>query len=153
MRHWIVGLQTLMRPLSQNLRRSYSTWWWGRKCRKRQLHPTSQRSMYLGLRCHIVFNNESWLENTNSIPLTPTNTTIHGISGNVKASMQTIFENSPILICPDMTDNVLSQGRLAQIKSIMTTFNSIDNIYRIAFGNTTFRISMARDSLYYLSEE
>ena len=30
----------------------------------------------------------SWLENTNSILLTPTNTTIHGVSGNVKASMQ-----------------------------------------------------------------
>jgi len=46
----------------------------------------------------IVFNNESWLKKTNSIPLTPTNTTIHGISGNVKASMQTIIGNSPILI-------------------------------------------------------
>jgi len=34
----------------------------------------------------IVFNNESWLGNTNSIPLTPTNATIYGISGNVKAS-------------------------------------------------------------------
>ena len=87
---------------------------------------------------------------TNSIPLTPTNTTIHGISGNVKASMQTIIGNSPILICPDMTDNVLSQGWLAQNKSIMTTFNSIDNIYRISFGSTAFHISMAKDFLYYL---
>ena len=43
-----------------------------------------------------VFNNESWLENTNSIPLTPTNATIYGISGNVKASMQTIIGNSTI---------------------------------------------------------
>jgi hypothetical protein len=58
----------------------------------------------------IVFNNESWFENTNSIELTPTNATIYGISGNVKASMQTIIGNSPILICPDMNDNLLSQG-------------------------------------------
>ena len=58
----------------------------------------------------IVVNNESWLENTNSIPLTPTNTTIHGISGDVKASMQTTIGNSPILILPDMTDHFLSQG-------------------------------------------
>jgi hypothetical protein len=62
----------------------------------------------------IVFNNDSWLENTNSIPLTPTNTKIYGISGTVHASMQTIVGNSPILICPDMTDNVLSQGWLAK---------------------------------------
>ena len=57
---------------------------------------------------------------------------------NVKASMQKIIGNSPILICPDMAYNILSQGWLAQNKSIMTTFNSIDNIYQIAFGNTTF---------------
>ena len=35
----------------------------------------------------------------------------------------------------------------------MTTFNSIDNIYRIDFGNTTFYISIAKDFLHYLSEE
>jgi len=35
----------------------------------------------------------------------------------------------------------------------MTTFNSIDNIYRIAFGNTIFNIEMAKDSLHYLSKE
>ena len=52
-----------------------------------------------------------------------------------------------------MTDNVLSQGWLAKNKSIMTTFNSIDNIYRIAFGNTIFNIEMSKDSLYYLSKE
>ena len=51
-----------------------------------------------------------------------------------------------------MTDNVLSQG-LAQNKSIMTTFNSIDNINRITFGNTTFYIEMAKDSLYDFSKE
>jgi hypothetical protein len=39
----------------------------------------------------IVFNNKSWLENTNSLPLTPTNTSIHGISGTIKASMKTII--------------------------------------------------------------
>jgi len=101
----------------------------------------------------IVFNSESWLENTNSLPLTPTNTSIHGISGTLKASMQTIVGNSPILICPTMTDNVLSQGWLAKNKSIMTTYNSIDNVYCIAFGHTTFRIEMANDSLYYLSKD
>ena len=52
-----------------------------------------------------------------------------------------------------MTDNVLSQGWLAKNKSIMTTFNSIDNIYCIAFGNTIFNIEMAKDFLYYLSKE
>ena len=60
----------------------------------------------------IVFNNESWLENTNSIPLTSINTTIHEIRGNVNESMQTIIGNSPILICPDMTDNVLAVSRV-----------------------------------------
>ena len=108
----------------------------------------------LDLGANRIVNNESWLENTNFIPLTPTNSTIHGISGNVKASMQTTIGNSPILICPDMTDNVLSQGWLAQNNFIMTTFNSIDNnIYRIAFGNTIFHNSMTKDSLYYLSKE
>ena len=52
-----------------------------------------------------------------------------------------------------MTNNVLSQGWLAQNESTMTTFNSIDNIYRINFVNTTFHISMENDSLYYLSKE
>ena len=52
-----------------------------------------------------------------------------------------------------MTDNVLSQGWLAKYKSIMTTYNSIDNVYCIAFGHTTFRIEMANDSLYYLSKD
>ena len=45
-----------------------------------------------------------------------------------------------------MTDNVLSQGWLEKNKSVMTTYNSIDNVYCTAFGHTTFRI----DSLYYL---
>ena len=35
----------------------------------------------------------------------------------------------------------------------MTTFNSIDNIYHIAFGNTIFNIEMAKDSLYDFSKE
>jgi len=48
----------------------------------------------------IVFNNESWLENTNSLPLTPTNTSIYDISGTIRASMQTIVGNSPMLISP-----------------------------------------------------
>ena len=67
--------------------------------------------------------------------------------------MQTIVENSPILICPTMTDNVLSQCWLAKSKSIMTTYNSIDNVCCISFGNTTFRIEMPNDSLYYLSKD
>ena len=87
----------------------------------------------------IVFNHDSWLENTNSIPLTTMRTKIYGISGIVNASMQTIVGNSTILIFRDMTDNVLSQGWLAKNKSIMTTFNSIDNIYHIAFVNTIRR--------------
>jgi len=87
------------------------------------------------MRNRIVFNNESWLHNTNySLPLTPTNTSIHGISGTIKASMQTIVENTPILICPAMTDNVLSQGWLANNKSIMTAYNSIDNACGIAYA-------------------
>ena len=35
----------------------------------------------------------------------------------------------------------------------MTTNNSIDNVYCIAFVHTTFRIEMANDSLYYLSKD
>jgi len=46
-----------------------------------------------------------------------------------------------------MRDNILSQGQLEKNKSIMTRFNSIENIYRIAFGNTIFHIEMAKDSL------
>ena len=79
----------------------------------------------------IVFNHDSRFDNTNSIPLTLTNTEIYGISGAVNPSMQTIVGNSPILMCPYLTDNVLSQGW-----SGMTMFDSIDNIYRIVFGNT-----------------
>ena len=67
--------------------------------------------------------------------------------------MQTIFGNSPILISPDMINNVLSQEWLAKNKSIMTIFNSIDNIYRIAFENTIFHIEMAKDSLHYLNKQ
>jgi len=85
----------------------------------------------------------------NTIPLTPTNT-IHGMNGNVKASMQTIVGNSLILVCFDMTDNVLSQG---QNKFVMTKFSSIDNIYLIAFGNIAFHISMEKDSLHYSRKE
>ena len=59
-------------------------------------------------RVQIVFNHDSWLENTDSIPLTPAK--ICGISVTVHALMQTIVGNSPILICPDMTGNFLSQG-------------------------------------------
>ena len=52
-----------------------------------------------------------------------------------------------------MTDNILSQGWLAQTKSIMTKFNCINNMYRIDFGNTTSHISMEKETLYYLSKE
>jgi hypothetical protein len=101
----------------------------------------------------LVFTNESWLEGTNSKPLTPTTTAIHGISGSIKASMQTIVGNSPVLICPNISDNIISQGWLAENKSIITTFNSVDNSYTIAFGATKFRINMANDRLYYLSKD
>ena len=72
---------------------------------------------------------------------------------SVVQSMQTIVGDSPILICLDMTDDVLSQGWLAKNKSIMTTFNNIDNIYHIASGNTIFHVETAKDSLCYLSKE
>ena len=52
-----------------------------------------------------------------------------------------------------MTDNILSQGRLAKNKSIMTTYNSIHNVYCIAFAHTTFRVEMANDSIYSLSKD
>ena len=84
------GLQTLTRPLSQPMPLGIPT------------------ILYLMMGPPMI-NNASLLENTNSIPLTPTNTTIYGISGNIKASKQTIIGNSPILICPDMTDNLLFQ--------------------------------------------
>ena len=35
----------------------------------------------------------------------------------------------------------------------MTTYNSRDNVYCIVFGNTTFLIEMANDSLYNLSKD
>ena len=67
--------------------------------------------------------------------------------------MKTIIGNLAHSNLSDMTDNVLSQRWLAQNKSMMTSFNSIDYVYRIAFGNTAFHISMAKDSLHYLSKE
>ena len=84
------------------------------------------------------------------IPTLPTNTTIHGISGTIETSMQTIVGYSPILIFPDMTDHVLSQGWLVKYKSVTTTFNSIYNTHHITLGNTTFHIEMEKDSLYLI---
>ena len=52
-----------------------------------------------------------------------------------------------------MTGNVLSQVWLVQNKSIMTTFNSIDIIYRIALEIQHIHIEMAKDSLYDLIKQ
>ena len=41
---------------------------------------------------------------------------------------------------------------MTQFPSIVTTFSSIDNTFRIKFGSTTFTVPMASDSLYYLSK-
>ena len=51
------------------------------------------------------------------------------------------------------TDNFLSQNPPDKISSIMTTYNSVGNVYCIAIGHATFRIEMANDSLYYLTKD
>ena len=42
--------------------------------------PNIEKIFLSWTRVLIVFNHESWLENNNSIPLTPANTTIRGNS-------------------------------------------------------------------------
>jgi len=60
--------------------------------------------------------------------------------------------NQAAFICPSAKDNVLSLGWLTTFPTISTTFNSVDNTFRISFGSTTFTVSMASDSLYYISK-
>jgi hypothetical protein len=99
-----------------------------------------------------IFTNKSWLESTHSSPLTPTSTSIHGISGPIPATKQCIIRNQPALICPSAKDNVLSLGWMTQFPSIVTTFSSVYNTFRVKFGSITFTVPMSSDSHYYLSK-
>jgi hypothetical protein len=44
-------------------------------------------------------------------------------------------------------------GWLTTFPTISTTFNSVDNSFRISFGSITFTVPMAADSLYYISKD
>ena len=50
-------------------------------------------------------------------------------------------------------DQRLSIGWLSQFPSIITTFSSVDNTFRVTLGTTTFVIPMASDLLYYLNKD
>ena len=70
---------------------------------------------HVSLRCifdsganHHIFNDESWVMGTNSPPLTPTATFIHGISRSLQASYQCIIGHQATFICPTAKDNVIS---------------------------------------------
>jgi hypothetical protein len=100
-----------------------------------------------------IFNDETWLEGTNSPPLTPTSTLINGISGSIKASHQCVIGKQATFICPSAKDNVLALGWLSQFPTILTTFSSVSNSFRISFGVHIFDVPMTSDSLYYISKE
>jgi hypothetical protein len=100
-----------------------------------------------------IFNNETWLEGTNSPPLTPTSTLINGISGSITASHQCVIGKQATFICPSAKDNVLSLGWLSQFPTILTTFSSVSNSFRISFGVHIFDVPMTSDSLYSICKE
>ena len=56
-------------------------------------------------------------------------------------------------ICPAAKDNVLALGWLTQFPTILTTFSSVSNSFRISFGVHIFDVPMTSDSLYYISKE
>ena len=87
-----------------------------------------------------IFNDESWLEGTSSLPLTPTSTPIHGISGSISSTKQCIIGNQAAFICPSAKDNVLALGWMIQFRTIVTTFSSLENTFHISFGATTFSV-------------
>ena len=43
-------------------------------------------------------------------------------------------------------------GVMTQSSTIITTSSSFDNTFRISFGDTTFTVPMASDSLYYITK-
>ena len=45
------------------------------------------------------------------------------------------------------------QDRLSQFPTILTTFNSINNFFKISFVITTLDVLMKSDSFYYISKE
>ena len=101
----------------------------------------------------LLFNDLTWLDDTNSQPSTPTSTFIYGIAGSVKATHQCIIGHQAAFICPSAKDNIMSIGWLSQFPSIATTYSSVDNSFRISFGNTTFTIGMTSDQLYFLTKD
>jgi hypothetical protein len=101
----------------------------------------------------LLFNDLTWLDDTNSQPSTPTSTFIYGIAGSVKATHQCIIGHQAAFICPSAKDNIMSVGWLSQFPSIATTYSSVDNSFRISFGNTTFTIGMTSDQLYFLTKD
>ena len=76
---------------------------------------TTLTNVSLALRCILdsganrhIFTDESWLEGTSSLQLTPTSTPIHGISGPIPSTEQCIIGNQAAFICPSDKDNVLA---------------------------------------------
>ena len=100
-----------------------------------------------------IFNNEIWLEGTNSTHLTPTSTPINGISGSIMATDPCVIGRQATFIYPSAKDNVLSLGRPSQFPTILTTFSCVNNSFRISFGVHIFEVPMTSDFLYYISKE
>ena len=74
------------------------------------------------------------------------------MASEVQASYQTIVGDLPVLIYSSIKDNVMSQGWFASHKSIINTYSSVNNMYKINFGSHSLQVPMATDFLYYLSK-
>ena len=88
----------------------------------------------------VTSSTTSLVEGTSSLPLTPTSTLIHGISGSIPYTKQFIIGNQAAFICPSTKGNILVLVWIARFPTIVTTFSSIDNTFRISFGATTFTV-------------
>ena len=96
-----------------------------------QSSPLTPRRVFDSGANRHIFNHKSWIMDANSPPLTPTITSIHGISGAIQVSYHCIIGNYDTVICPTAEDNVMSIGRLSQFPSIITTFRSVDNTFQV----------------------
>ena len=61
--------------------------------------------------------------------------------------------NHAAFICPSAKDNVLALGCMTQFSTIVTTFRSLGNTFRISYGATTFTVPMASDSICCITKD
>jgi hypothetical protein len=110
-------------------------------------HVTLRCIFYSGANHHHIFNDELWVMGTNSPllhPQPPLFTASRGIFKHHTNASSAIKQLSSVL---------LQKTMLSQFPSIVTTFSSVDNTFRVTFGATTFTIPMASDLLYYISKD